>query len=216
MDEEPPLEKRAAPPAADRVRIESVVDDRPMSGSAPGGLEQGLPARARIIAPTLLVPGEIVIFELKPSLLYVAFVSIPIAAAGLGLLALAFAAYELPTVLRQWGAFLGMTVAGLRVVIGFLQWLGRTYVLTDRRILVQAGVVNVEVQCMGLEDVENTFVAQAAAQRLLAIGTLFFRAVGPGCGSMAWEHISQPNKVHAEIIAQIDRWKRSQAGLKRT
>jgi hypothetical protein len=51
--------------------------------SGPGGLHEGLSVRTRIIAPTLLGPGEVVIFEMKPSLWYVAFVSLPIAGAGL-------------------------------------------------------------------------------------------------------------------------------------
>jgi hypothetical protein len=82
-------------------------------------------------------------------------------------------------------------------------------VLTDRRILVQSGVVDVNVDSMGHEEIENTFVAQASAQRALAIGTLFFRASSPRCQSLAWEHISRPAEVHAQTIAQIDRWKRS-------
>ena len=63
------------------------AEDRPMSGS-PEGVHEGL-AAPRIIAPTLLLPAEIVIFELKPSLWYVAFPSLPIAAAGAALVLLA-------------------------------------------------------------------------------------------------------------------------------
>jgi len=184
------------------------AEDRAMSG-LPGGVHEGL-AAPRIIAPTLLLPAEVVIFELKPSLWYVAFVSLPIAAAGVALVLLAATIYELPESLRHWGAVLGMWIIGLRVALALLEWLGRTYVLTDRRVLKQYGVVNVEVRSLGLEEVANTFVAQAAAQRLLGIGTIFFQS-SAAHGDLAWEHVRRPHKVHARVASQIERWKRSQA-----
>ena len=100
-----------------------------------------------------------------------------------------------------------MWVIGLRVAIALLQWLGRTYVLTDRRILIQTGVFNVKVEALGLERIEATFVAQAVVQRLLGIGTIFFRTGNAGRGSISWEHVRRPKEVHAHVVAQIDRWK---------
>jgi hypothetical protein len=201
------------------ARAPASLDDamqRPMSGPGSGGLEKGLSVRARIIAPSLLGPGEVVIFELKPSLWYVAFVSLPIAAAGLMLLLLSGAISDLPESLRRWGAVLGIWIVGLRIAVALLQWLGRTYVLTDRRILTQSGVVNVAVETLGLEDIESPFVAQAAAQRLLGIGTLFFRPMpGVRCPPLSWDHISRPSDVHAQVVAQIERWRRAQSMLKR-
>jgi hypothetical protein len=190
--------------------------DRSMSGVGPGGIHEGLTVRARIIAPSLLGPGEVVIFEMKPSLWYVVFASLPIAAAGLMLLLLSGVVSDLPESLRRWGAVLGVWVVGLRIAVAFLQWLGRTYVLTDRRILTQSGVVNVAVETFGLEDIESPFVAQAAAQRLLGIGTLFFRPMpGVRCPALSWDHIRRPEEVHAQVVAQIERWKRAQSMLKR-
>ena len=188
---------------------------RSMSGPGGGGLEGGL-AVPRIIAPSLLGPGEVVIFEMKPSLWYVAFVSLPIAAAGLVVFLLSRVVLDLPESLRYWGAILGIWVVGLRVAIALLQWLGRTYVLTDRRILTQAGVVNVSVETLGLEDIESPFVAQAAAQRLFGIGTLFFRPMpAVRCPALSWDHISHPATVHAKVVEQIERWRRAQPMLKR-
>jgi len=206
MVSETPIEKPARPPAD---AAHAAAEPQRMSGSSPGGMENGLAVRARIIAPSLLLPAEIVIFELKPSLWYVAFTSLPIAAAGLGLVFLGLAVPEFGDAVRHLCIVIGMWVIGLRVAWALLQWLGRTYVLTDRRILVQSGVVNVNVDSMGLEEIETTFVAQASAQRALGIGTLFFRATSAHCQSLAWEHISRPAEVHAQTIVQIDRWKRS-------
>ena len=229
MVSEPVTDKAAVPPPglprrrpgepAGVSAYAAAADQRPMSGSAPGGLEGGLPARARIIAPTLLLPAEIIVMELKPSLWYVAFVSLPVATAGLALLIIGATFLNLPELaqVRIGCAVVGASLIGLRVTIGMIQWLGRTYVLTDRRIITQSGVVNVEVETLGLEDIQNTFVAQAAAQKVLGIGTLFFRPAAPArCGSLSWDHIPRPAEVHAQVIAQIDRWKRSQSMLKQT
>jgi hypothetical protein len=194
--------------SADKRVALTGVENRPMSGGpTPGGLEH-VSGRARIIAPSLLLPGEIIVFEIKPSLWYVVFESVPIAAAGMVLFLLALSIHELPEVVRHWGAVIGISAIGLRVALALLQWLGRTYVLTDRRILMQYGVFSVEVECMGLEEIASTFVAQAAAQKILGIGSLFFRCGHEGRrDSLVWEHISHPKEVHARIVAQIDRWK---------
>jgi len=85
--------------------------------------------------------------------------------------------------------------------------LKRTYVLTDRRILIQSGVFEVKVEALGLERIENTFVAQAVVQRLLGIGTIFFRTGNAGRGSISWEHVRRPKEVHGHVVAQIERWK---------
>ena len=181
-----------------------------MSGPAPGGLEEDLPARSRLISPSLLLPAEAVVFELKPSLWYVAIVSLPIMAAGLALMVLAYFIRELGP-WRYWGLVIGVWVVGLRVAVGFLQWLGRTYVLTDRRILKQHGVINVRVQFAGLEEIDSAFVAQAAFQRLVGIGTLFFRCERSSRDVHTWEHVRRPREVHAHVVAQIERWKHTRA-----
>jgi len=187
----------APPPAPDACRL---------SRSAPEEIGDEAPARSRIISPALLLPGEVVLFELKPSLWYVVFTSLPIAAIGAAIVALAFCIEQLESV-RHVPAVIGLWVIGLRVAVGFLQWLGRTYVLTDRRILIQSGVFDVKVEALALERIENTFVAQAVVQRLLGIGTIFFRTGDSKSGSVSWEHVRRPKEVHAHVVTQIDRWK---------
>jgi len=224
----PVVEEPALRPPVDVGGSQGPVADHRFSGQSPGvasakpgfalaepgGLEESVPARVRIIAPSLLLPAEIVIFEFKPSLWYAVLVSAPIVAVGLCLVILAYTVKELPSALRQWGVVIGVGVIGLRAAVALLQWLGRTYVLTDRRVLTQSGVFDVHVECAGLEEIENTFVAQAAAQRLLGIGTLFFRCGPARHDTMAWEHVRRPRDVHAHVVAQIERWKRSQSMTK--
>jgi hypothetical protein len=179
-----------------------------MSGHG-GGVQEVITV-PRIIAPTVLASGEVVIFELKPSRWYVVLVSLPIGLAGMALLLLSFAPLaQVPEYWRQVGAVIGIWILGLRILVGLMQWLGRTYVLTDRRVIVQSGVVDVQVQSLNLEDIEAAFVAQAWAQKNLGIGTLFFRTTGPQLGTLAWEHIHQPGAVRERVVLQIERWKRA-------
>lgn len=193
------------------ISPERVTAPAPLSGSAPEGLNESLPARSRIISPSLLLPAEAVVFELKPSLWYVLIVSLPIAAAGVALILLACLVEEVAYVWRHWALVIGIWAVGLRVAVGFLQWLACTYVLTDRRILKQHGVVNVCVRCVGLEEIESTFVAQAAFQRAVGIGTIFFRCGHREREAQAWEHVRRPKEIHGRIVAQIERWKQTRS-----
>ena len=196
---------------AERPENGAMAEGHPMSGSAPDRADGEAGVRSRIISPSLLLPAEAVVFELKPSLWYVVIVSLPIAAAGVALVLLACFMEELAYVWRHSALVLGIWIVGVRVAVGFLEWLGRTYVLTDRRILKQHGVLNVRVECAGLEEIQTTFVAQAAFQRAVGIGTVFFRCAAGATDAQAWEHVRRPKDVHAHIIAQIERWKRARA-----
>ncbi len=176
-----------------------------------GNLEEDLPLPARILSPSLLLPGEAVLFELKPSLWYAFFVSLAVAAPGALVMVLAYSIDVLPETVRHWGAVLGVWGVGLGSALGLLVWLGRTYVLTDRRVLKQKGLLNVQVEWLGLEHVEATFVAQSAVTRPLGLGTLIFAPDGHGNRPhrLTWEFVRRPKEVHGHVVAQIDRWKRA-------
>jgi len=156
----------------------------------------------------VLLPAEVVIFELKPSLWSVPITSLPVAAIGAAIVTLAFTIRQLEST-RYLALAVGMWIIGLRVAVALVQWLGRTYVLTDRRALVQSGVVDVTIQAVALEKVANTFIAQAVIPRLLGIGTIFFRTSPSDGQSLAWEHVQRPKEVHGHVVMQIERWKQT-------
>ena len=189
----------------------AAADPRRMSGSTPDELHDDA-VRTRIISPSLLLPAEIVILELKPSRWLAVSASLPVTAVALTLIALVCTIDPLQSV-RQPAVIISMWIIGLRLALALLQCLGRTYVLTDRRILMQSGVFNVVVEAMGLEAIETTFVAQAMAQRVVGIGTIFFRSASPGRESLAWEHVRNAKEVHARVVVQIDRWKHALSSM---
>jgi len=67
------------------------------------------------------------------------------------------------------------------------------------------------VRCVGLEEIESTFVAQAAFQRAVGIGTIFFRCGGREREVQFWEHVRRPKEVHGRIVVQIERWKQTRS-----
>jgi hypothetical protein len=190
-----------------RNRSDAAEAGAPMSAHPPGGVEHSLPARTRMISPTLLLPAEIIIFEIKPSRWYMLFAAMPWLTVGVALVLLANGLAVLPGPVRSAGIIVGSSIAGLGTLVALFQWSARTYVLTDRRVITQAGVLNVAVESMGLEQIENTFVAQAAGQRLCGIGNIFFRCAGSPQGCLVWEHVTRAEEVHARVVLQIDRWK---------
>jgi hypothetical protein len=80
---------------------------------------------------------------------------------------------------------------------------------------MQTGVVNVQVESIGLEEISGTFVAQAIGQRILGIANIFFRCTLVPRNCLVWEHLSHPQEIHAAVITQIDRWKHTLEMTKR-
>jgi len=165
-----------------------------------------LPVRVRFISPSLLMSGEVVILEIKPSLWSVVFTSAPLVLLGLAMVLVACVVGDVPSQVRLWGLRLGMALVGVRLVAGVLQWMGQTYVLTDRRVLSQRGIFSVEVSEAPLNMITRTHVADTLVQRVLGLGTVLFSTDSGHPVPWPWEHVSRPAEVHAQIVQAIDRY----------
>ena len=186
---------------------EGPVTRRTDGASAP--VEGGLCARIATFSRSLLADGEVVILELKPSLWFIPLVSGPVVVLGI----IVLLAADLPLVSRAvptWQTILryaGAWIIGLRLFWAILQWMGRVYVLTDRRVIRQRGVLNIQVFECRLDRVQNTFIQRTVLQRVLGIGTIFFATAGTGVVEAMWQHIRRPAEVHREITAAIERFR---------
>ena len=162
------------------------------------------------LATDLLADGEIVHLRLKPSLWFVLLVSAPVITLGVILILagnlqiVAEAPMSMRGILTNAGAWL----IGLRLVWALLQWFGRIYILTDRRVIRQRGVLNIQVFECSLDRLQNTFIRTTLVQRILGIGTIFFATAGTGQIEAMWQHITRPAKVHRQIIEAITRFNR--------
>ena len=159
-------------------------------------------ADARLISPSLLQADEQLIPELKPSLLMIPLVSYRTLFWAV-MLAMVNAYMDADRFLFA-GARLtiaAIVVGGglLRVGLAGLDWLGRIYVLTDRRIIRQRGFINVNVFECELSRIQNTYLGFTWEQRLLGLGTLAFLTAGTGGVEALWAHVDHPIQVHAQV-----------------
>ena len=162
------------------------------------------------IPARLIQPDEEIVLAIKPGGAFVLVVSAPLVA---GLTMLAAASYladaaglanlHVPAVTAMCVA-----VGLLRVLVACLQWLGRTYVLTNRRMLRIKGVLRVNVFECGLARIQNTRLSLSPAERLFGMGTILFATAGTGEAQAAWLMIARPGEVHPIIVEYIRRAQR--------
>jgi len=160
-------------------------------------------------ASTLVGDSEIIILQLKPSILY-----IPLSSLG-SLFAIAFAALLLAyaTTLRisvPWtptdAAFFGVIVATLRLGWQTLDWNARTYTLTDRRIIVSSGILRRRHFQASLYRIQHIAVLQSVRERIFGLGTIAFATAGSATYDAAWYTISKPFEHHQTIVQAVDRY----------
>ena len=146
-----------------------------------------------LVPPRLLQPGERVELACKPSLWFIVL-------HRPALLALACAAWIVPlwvdpTFQAAFTALLvavGVSLTLLRLVVGFLDWLGRIYAMTDRRVFRIRGILRVRVFEAPLHQIQHTGLSLPLIERLLGLGTITFNTSGTGGTEAAWETVADP------------------------
>jgi uncharacterized membrane protein YdbT with pleckstrin-like domain len=68
----------------------------------------------------------------------------------------------------------------------------RTFVLTDRRVVMAAGVLRQAVVDAPLGNVRQVSLFRSIPERLLGLGTLGFATAGTGGQDLIWRHIDRP------------------------
>jgi len=187
---------------------------RPATNGAGTAADERLVTRSCALTRTMLADGEIVILELKPSAWFVPLVSAPMAAVGVLLLLVgetAMVDQSLPG-LHPWLHYAGIWVIVLRVIWAVLQWSCRLYVLTDRRVIRQGGVLTVQVFECRLDRLQNTFIQRTLVQRFLGIGNIYFATAGTASIEAVWQHVRRPGDVHRQIIEAANRFQRLMRG----
>jgi uncharacterized membrane protein YdbT with pleckstrin-like domain len=171
----------------------------------------GLPAeQADILLPAdLLHGGELILLLLKPSAWHILLGSL----GGLGAIAAITAAL---LALRQGlniGSFdvahllsLAFTLAGLRLSWQFFEWLSRSYVLTDRRVIRVKGVLRVEVFQTRLEHIQHIEMHFSIRERLFGLGSIAFATSGSAYPEAYWVMLRHPLAVHKRIVDAIYRY----------
>jgi len=173
-------------------------------------------ATAYLVPADLLGEGEIIVLALKPSGWFVLLVSLPVLASSAAVGALAYvvdffhARTPAGTLLTLCAA-----VALARVFFACWQWLARTYVLTNRRIVTIRGLVSVQVRAVGLTDLNRAELIASVPERVLGVGSIFCLAgAGPAAvdqpaaperDPLAWNAVARPQEILEIIDDAIDR-----------
>lgn len=175
------------------------VEKPQVTGQVKANIDELLPS-------DLLDEREVVIFAIKPSLWTVAFLSVRVVVICLVVAVVAMLAGRyLPE--GPYAAYIieacGLISLG-RVGFAFLQWLSRSYVLTDQRVIRIRGVFTIDIFQCSLSRIQNTFMNLTLVQRLLRLGNIAFTTAGTGSVEAIWRHCRDPLKVHHQLIAAMN------------
>ena len=213
---------RSDPGAVERqgesVRAAAPVIARSIDSSAPACMSEPsepaaeLPAAAVAGLPgDLLEGGETIILLLKPHPLYIVLSCL----GTLVLLAgIAFGSiwlqrsFQLELFNEQAMLGLCLLLASLRLIWQFLEWMSRTYVLTDRRVIRIMGVVRVQMFQAELRRLQHTQILWSLRERLFGLGTISFSTAGTGFPEAYWVMLANPVGVHKKILQAIERYGR--------
>lgn len=181
----------------------------PMSQTPSPSPEAVAPLAVPAAAMKVLNDGEEIILAVRPSLWMVVLESLPTAAIA-GVIAAALLivdpnALNLPRSVGSAVVLACGLVAVLRVAMVFVRWLGRLYVLTNRRVLRLGGVAAVDVADCPLERMTDAAVMSGSVERLVALGTIIFTIDGQLSAELGWTNIAHPEDVAQEVRRAIRR-----------
>ena len=161
----------------------------------------------RAAALKFLEGGEAIIFAIRPSLWFMPLVSGPLALGATFLaVALYFGGPRLSLELPPYALWMLWVIAVMgRLFFAGIQWMGRLYVLTNRRVITVCGLTRFQVRQCPLAKVRGVETSTGPAEKLLGLGTLSFRVCDGQEGVGPWANLSRPAKVRQEIEQAIRR-----------
>lgn len=157
----------------------------------------------------MLDDGEVIILMIRPSGWFVLLESLPaILAAGALAAGLIIAARGFDLVIPGKLRYLVpgcMVLMLMRLYLASFQWMRRLYILTNRRVLRQRGVLRTEMFECPLESIESAQLQQGRLQRGVNTGDLFFTIPGHSPEMGMWRHIPRPADVEELVQEAISR-----------
>jgi len=161
---------------------------------------------AYLVPANLLGADEIIILAIKPSNWFVLLASLPVAASGAVVAAVAFVVnlHHAPTPLRMI-AYACAAAALLRMVAACWQWLGRTYVLTNLRIVCVRGLIGPAVTDVPLTRVRHVDLLAPLPERIVGVGTIACRTGGDDPPAVVWHAVGNPDEIHRIVHDAVGR-----------
>ena len=175
----------------------------------PAGSATPAVASDQAIPERVLRDGEQIILTVKPSVWFILLNSMqPLIILGA---MIAFVAsvdvigLRLAGEIRR-GLLLGLLLGmGLTLLLSCFRWVGRLYVLTDRRLLRISQIFRVNVFECELSRISGVDIVQGVAERIVGIGSLKFEIEDNPYSNPDWTNIAQTQNVAEEIRAAVSR-----------
>jgi uncharacterized membrane protein YdbT with pleckstrin-like domain len=98
-----------------------------------------------------------------------------------------------------WVALAVVVVFGLTVAAGALRRAATTYTVTDRRLLVERGLLTRDVQQTTLHCVQSVASRQSVRQRLLRVGTVYFDTAASAGYDFSFHGIADPRGLVRDV-----------------
>ena len=102
----------------------------------------------------------------------------------------------------------GLTVCAigvLAIIIRWLRWIFTVYVITDHRIIRQAGILDRSYLDCSFRNIQTTHLHISLLGRILGFGTITISDnVGPSLAEIHWKHIKNPVNAYRRLAEAID------------
>ncbi len=157
------------------------------------------------IAERYLQDGEIVILAIKPSAWFVLITSGPVLVVAAMVAGGAVMAGDMFNIAGSSEMLLlGCLGCGFfRILTACLQWSGRLYILTNRRVLQLRGAVKVETYSVPLKQIGEVLPSASAFESFFGLGSLYFDSSDADTPQSSWTHLNNPDDVHRAILDAI-------------
>ena len=164
---------------------------------------------AHLVPANLLGDSEIIVLAIKPSGWFVLTASVPVvaAAAVVGVVAGVVGLYRPYEHVHAVLSFCAVAALA-RMVLACWQWIGRTYVLTNLRIVCVRGLISVDVASAALAEVGEAVLAGSLAERLVGIGSIYCLPASDGPLAVAWTAVARPAETHEVVQEAVRRARR--------
>ncbi len=104
-----------------------------------------------------------------------------------------------------WVALAVLGVFALFAGVGLLRRSSTTYTVTDRRLIIEYGLLSRDVQEAGLERVQNVACRQSIRQRLLGTGSVHFDTAAGAGYDFCFRGVARPREMVRMVDGAIQR-----------
>jgi uncharacterized membrane protein YdbT with pleckstrin-like domain len=152
-----------------------------------------------------LIDGETVVYEARlPWILFLKLAILSAIFIGIAVALFYFASDSINSgnvvLMRRIGGAL-IVLAIIPLMVGVFRRSAREYAVTNKRIVMQTGVMGRQTEEVFLNKIESIGVEQAVMGRLLGYGTVTIRGTGGSFGP--FERVSAPLELRRQIQEQI-------------